>query len=138
MGKLGAHELNYSSDVDLIYVYASAEGETRKGKGSRQPNAQVLPNEEYFELVARSLTKALAEQTREGAVFRVDLRLRAEGTVGQLARSVGAYAKYYAQRGQVWERLALLKAWPIAGAAAVGGAFVQMVQRFVFEPDPDL
>lgn len=134
MGKLGAHELNYSSDVDLIYVYASAEGETKKAKGARQPHAQTLSNEEYFELLARSLTKALAEQSREGAVFRVDLRLRAEGTVGQLARSVEAYEKYYAQRGQVWERLALLKAWPIAGSASVGTAFVQMVKRFVFEP----
>ena len=135
MGKLGAHELNYSSDVDLIYVYASAEGETRKGKGPRHPHAHTLSNEEYFELLARSLTKALAEQTREGAVFRVDLRLRAEGTVGQLARSVQAYEKYYAQRGQVWERLALLKAWPIAGSPTVGQAFVQMVEGFVFQPD---
>lgn len=136
MGKLGAHELNYSSDVDLIYVYASADGETRKGKGHRQASIEPLSNEEYFEMLARSLTKALAEQTREGAVFRVDLRLRAEGTVGQLARSVDAYAKYYAQRGQVWERLALLKAWPVAGSPAVGQAFVQMAEGFVFQPDP--
>ncbi len=136
MGKLGAHELNYSSDVDLIYVYASADGDTRKGKGSRQTNVESLSNEEYFEMLARSLTKALAEQTREGAVFRVDLRLRAEGSVGQLARSVEAYAKYYAQRGQVWERLALLKAWPVAGSPAVGQAFVQMAEGFVFQQDP--
>ena len=136
MGKLGAHELNYSSDVDLIYVYASADGETRKGKSHRQADIEPLSNEEYFEMLARALTKALAEQTREGAVFRVDLRLRAEGTVGQLARSVEAYAKYYAQRGQVWERLALLKAWPVAGSRAVGQAFVQMAEGFVFQPDP--
>ncbi|HMU29380.1 MAG TPA: hypothetical protein PLY42_18540 [Nitrospira sp.] len=135
MGKLGAHELNYSSDVDLIYVYASADGETRKAKGNRQASIKPLSNEEYFEMLARSLTKALAEQTREGAVFRVDLRLRAEGTVGQLARSVDAYAKYYAQRGQVWERLALLKAWPVAGSPAVGQAFVQMAEGFVFQSD---
>ncbi len=136
MGKLGAHELNYSSDVDLIYVYASAEGETRKGAGTRQAHPHPLSNEEYFELLARALTKGLAEQTHEGAVFRVDLRLRAEGTVGQLARSVDAYARYYAQRGQVWERLALLKAWPIAGSVSIGAEFVEMVKRFVFEPDP--
>ena len=135
MGKLGAHELNYSSDVDLIYVYASADGETRKGRGNRQASIETLSNEEYFEMLARLLTKALAEQTREGAVFRVDLRLRAEGTVGQLARSVAAYAKYYAQRGQVWERLALLKAWPVAGSPAVGQAFVQMAEGFVFQSD---
>ena len=134
MGKLGAHELNYSSDVDLIYVYGSADGETMKAKGNRQSREESLSNEEYFELLARSLTKALGEQTREGAVFRVDLRLRAEGTVGQLARSLEAYAKYYDQRGQVWERLALLKAWPIAGSHSLGVSFVQMVQRFVLEP----
>jgi glutamate-ammonia-ligase adenylyltransferase len=136
MGKLGAHELNYSSDVDLIYVYASAEGSTRKGKGNRQAGIELLSNEEYFEMLARALTKALAEQTREGAVFRVDLRLRAEGTVGQLARSVEAYAKYYAQRGQVWERLALLKAWPVAGSPSVGQAFLKMAEGFVFQTDP--
>lgn len=136
MGKLGAHELNYSSDVDLIYVYASADGETRKGKGPRQATVETVSNEEYFEMLARALTKALAEQTREGAVFRVDLRLRAEGTVGQLARPVEAYAKYYAQRGQVWERLALLKAWPVAGSPRVGQAFVHMAEGFVFQPDP--
>ena len=61
MGKLGAHELNYSSDVDLIYVYASADGETRKAKGNRQASIKPLSNEEYFEMLARSLTKALAE-----------------------------------------------------------------------------
>ncbi len=135
MGKLGAHELNYSSDVDLIYVYASADGETRKGKRGRSSPSDGLSNEEYFEMLARSLTKALAEQTREGAVFRVDLRLRAEGSVGQLARSIEAYERYYAQRGQVWERLALLKAWPIAGSRAVGESFVRMAERFIFQPD---
>ena len=92
--------------------------------------------EEYFELLARRLTRALAEQTREGYVFRVDLRLRAEGTVGQLARSLDQYAKYYMTRGQAWERLALLKAWPIAGSSQVGGAFVRMVRRFVWESCP--
>ena len=79
------------------------------------------------------MTRALAEQTREGYVFRVDLRLRAEGTVGQLARSLDQYANYYMTRGQAWERLALLKAWPIAGSLPVGAAFVRMVRRFVWE-----
>ena len=62
-----AWKLNYSSDVDLIYVYASADGETPKEKGHRQASIEPLSNEEYFEILARSLTKALAEQTREGA-----------------------------------------------------------------------
>ena len=83
MGKLGGHELNYSSDVDLIYVYEASEGRIRRGKdGRRSPDEEgvMLSCEEYFEILARRLTKALAEQTREGYVFRVDLRLRAEGT----------------------------------------------------------
>jgi [glutamine synthetase] adenylyltransferase / [glutamine synthetase]-adenylyl-L-tyrosine phosphorylase len=138
MGKLGGHELNYSSDVDLIYVYESYDGETRQPKGTgkeRSASAAVgISNEEYFELLARELTKALTEQTKEGYVFRVDLRLRAEGSVGQLARSLEDYQKYYGTRGQVWERLALLKAWPVAGSLKVGKAFLKMVRPFIFGP----
>ena len=134
MGKLGGHELNYSSDVDLIYIYASADGDTRRSWIDKPGEDRTISNEEYFELLARNLTKALAEQTREGAVFRVDLRLRAEGSVGQLARALEAYGRYYEKRGQVWERLALLKAWPIAGSTEVGEAFVRMVEPFVLEP----
>ncbi len=132
MGKLGGHELNYSSDVDLIYVYASHEGETRAVSGrSIKPVAAGISNEEYFEILSRELTKALAEQTREGYVFRVDLRLRAEGSVGQLARSVEDYRKYYFTRGRIWERLALSKAWPVAGSIEVGRAFLKVVKPFI-------
>ena len=137
MGKLGGHELNYSSDVDLIYVYESDAGETRSpGNGpskARGRAGESISNEEYFELLARGLTQALANQTQEGYVFRVDLRLRAEGSVGRLARSLDEYARYYRTRGQVWERLALLKAWPVAGSADVGQTFVRLVEPFVFD-----
>jgi [glutamine synthetase] adenylyltransferase / [glutamine synthetase]-adenylyl-L-tyrosine phosphorylase len=138
MGKLGGHELNYSSDVDLIYVYSS-EGHTRRTdhkerlKGSLRSG--TISNEEYFELLARRLTKALSETTKEGYLFRVDLRLRAEGSVGRLARSLDEYARYYRTRGRVWERLALLKSWPVAGSHAVGKAFVRMGKRFVWNQD---
>jgi len=138
MGKLGGHELNYSSDVDVLYVCESHEGETRpaasgraKAKGSAQ---RGLSNEEYFEILAQELTKALTAQTHEGYVYRVDLRLRAEGSVGQLTRSLDDYAKYYRTRGQVWERLALLKAWPIAGSQEVGRSFIKMVRPFMLAP----
>ncbi|HEU4501362.1 MAG TPA: hypothetical protein VFR82_06890 [Nitrospira sp.] len=132
MGKLGGHELNYSSDVDLIYVYASHEGETRAVPArSVKAVAAGISNEEYFEILSRELTKALSEQTREGYVFRVDLRLRAEGSVGQLARSVDDYRKYYFTRGRIWERLALLKAWPVAGSREVGKAFLRTVRPFI-------
>jgi glutamate-ammonia-ligase adenylyltransferase len=132
MGKLGGHELNYSSDVDLIYLYESHDGETRAPKGARAIPAGVgISNEEYFEILARELTRVLIEPTRESHVFRVDLRLRAEGSVGQLARSLEEYQKYYGTRGQVWERLALLKAWPVAGSHEVGLAFLKLVRPFV-------
>ena len=133
MGKLGGHELNYSSDVDLIYAYESHEGETRlpRGKDAGKPAGVGISNEEYFEILSRELTKALVEPTKEGYLFRVDLRLRAEGSVGQLARSLDEYHKYYSTRGQVWERLALLKAWPIAGSPEVGKRFVRVVRPFV-------
>ena len=135
MGKLGGHELNYSSDVDVLYVCESHEGETRPAASGRAKVKsivqRVLSNEEYFEILARELTKALTAQTQEGYVYRVDLRLRAEGSVGQLTRSLDDYAKYYRTRGQVWERLALLKAWPIAGSQKVGRSFIKLVRPFV-------
>lgn len=131
MGKLGGHELNYSSDVDVLYVCESHEGETRSIGGGRTKAKAGISNEEYFEILARQLTKVLTEPTHEGYVYRVDLRLRAEGTVGQLTRSLDDYASYYRTRGQVWERLALLKAWPIAGSLEVGKRFVKTVRPFV-------
>src|SRR5262245_18100395 len=138
MGKLGGHELNYSSDVDVLYICESHEGGTRPGEPgpakSKGPKRRRLSNEEYFEILARELTKALTEQTREGYVYRVDLRLRAEGSVGQLTRSLDDYAKYYRTRGQVWERLALLKAWPIVGSQKVGRSFIKLVRHFVLAP----
>lgn len=133
MGKLGGHELNYSSDVDLIYLYESHDGETRAPRGGRaaMPAGVGISNEEYFEILARELTRVLTEPTREGYVFRVDLRLRAEGTVGQLSRSLDEYKRYYETRGQVWERLALLKAWSVAGSHDIGQAFLKLVKPFV-------
>lgn len=134
MGKLGGHELNYSSDVDLLYIYESDDGETRvQGRKNAETPAGVgISNEEYFEILSRELTRALTEPTREGYVFRVDLRLRAEGSVGQLARSLTSYQRYYLARGQVWERLALLKAAPVAGSVELGKAFVKAVRPFIF------
>lgn len=134
MGKLGGHELNYSSDVDLLYIYESDDGETR-AQGPRRadkPAGVGISNEEYFEILSRELTRVLTEPTREGHVFRVDLRLRAEGSVGQLARSLSSYQRYYLARGQTWERLALLKASPIAGSPELGTAFVKAVKPFIF------
>ncbi|HZS11117.1 MAG TPA: hypothetical protein VFA38_02635, partial [Nitrospirales bacterium] len=132
MGKLGGGELNFSSDVDLLYVYGTEDGETKPAKGGE---ARSIPNEEYFEYLARALSAALAERTQEGYVYRVDLRLRPEGTVGSLAKSVSGYEQYYRTRGRLWERQALLKAAPIAGDPAVGLAFLHMAERFIYQRD---
>lgn len=133
MGKLGGGELNYSSDVDLLFVYESENGATAPvGRSGGGEGSRSISNEEYFERLARAVTKALADVTQEGRVFRVDLRLRAEGTTGQLARSLDRYEQYYRTRGEAWERMALLKAWPVAGDRAVGEAFVRRVGSFVY------
>jgi glutamate-ammonia-ligase adenylyltransferase len=133
MGKLGGGELNYSSDVDLLFVYESENGVTApSGRSGAGEPVRGITNEEYFERLARGVTRALAEVTQEGYVFRVDLRLRAEGRTGQLARSLDQYEHYYRTRGEPWERMALLKAWPVAGDSTVGDAFVRRVSPFVY------
>jgi glutamate-ammonia-ligase adenylyltransferase len=134
MGKLGGGELNFSSDVDVLFVYASENGATAPaGRAGAKESGRVISNEEYFERLARAVTKALADVTQEGHVFRVDLRLRAEGTSGQLARSLDRYEQYYRKRGEQWERMALLKAWPVAGDPSVGRAFLKRIDSFVFD-----
>jgi glutamate-ammonia-ligase adenylyltransferase len=133
MGKLGGGELNYSSDVDLLYVYASENGATAPAGRAGANAPAAIPNEEYFERLARELTKALADATQEGRVFRVDLRLRAEGMSGQLARSLDQYEQYYRTRGEQWERMALLKAWPVAGNLHIGEVFLGRIRPFVYD-----
>jgi len=127
MGKLGGWELNYSSDVDLIYVYQAPQGSTVAGKGQ-----QALSGSDYFHAVARALTTVLSESTAEGAMFRVDMRLRPEGHVGPLACSVEDACHYYQTRGRTWERLAFLKAKPIAGDIRIGQSLIGKLKKFVY------
>src|SRR5712664_298760 len=103
MGKLGGEELNYSSDIDLMFVYG-AEGETAGGSQGR------VDNGEYFARVCRDLVAMIEEVTEEGYAFRVDLRLRPEGRMGPVAMSLDAYRAYHRERAELWERQALLKA----------------------------
>lgn len=101
MGKLGGHELNFSSDVDLVFVY-SAPGET---SGSRP-----VSNEEYFRLLSQRVIDYLSRNTPDGFVYRVDVRLRPFGTAGPLAVSIAALESYLLQHGRDWERYAWIKA----------------------------
>ncbi|MBI3625659.1 MAG: glutamate-ammonia-ligase adenylyltransferase [Candidatus Rokubacteria bacterium] len=130
MGKLGGEELNYSSDIDLIFVY-SEDGETSGGPGG------VLPNGEYFRRLAREIVAALESVTEEGYAFRVDLRLRPEGRVGSLILSLPGYRAYYAERAELWERQALIKARACAGDAGVGRRFLDLIRPYVYQPGID-
>jgi glutamate-ammonia-ligase adenylyltransferase len=131
MGKLGGRELNFSSDVDLMYVY-TADGETEGTRTSDSPAANRITNHQYFIKLAEKLSAALNEKTGDGFVFRVDLRLRPEGQRGPLAQSLGGYEIYYESWGQTWERSALLKARPVAGDEVVGREFMDRIEPFVY------
>jgi glutamate-ammonia-ligase adenylyltransferase len=130
MGKLGGEELNYSSDIDLMFVYGE-DGETVGGPGGR------LANGDYFARVCRDVAAALADVTDEGYAFRVDLRLRPEGRMGPVVLSLEGYRRYYAERAELWERQALLKARVCAGDARVGARFMELVRGVVYRPGVD-
>ena len=125
MGKLGAHELNFSSDIDLLYLYEADEGETAGG-------ARPISFHEYFVRLAESVSRIVSEVTGDGFVFRVDLRLRPEGSRGELANSLRAAEIYYESWGQTWERAALIKARPVAGDLSLGEEFLRSIVPFVY------
>lgn len=126
MGKLGGGELNYSSDVDLVYVYESSHGHTNAREGQAR-----LSNEDYFQNLARTLTQVMSVSTSEGFLFRVDLRLRPEGAIGPLSWPISEAVNYYQTRGRAWERLAFLKARAIAGELSIGKSFLRKIRPFV-------
>ena len=126
MGKLGGGELNFSSDIDLIYVY-EADG-TQSTGGTRG----CVDARSYFARMAELVTKALHEITGDGFVFRVDLRLRPDGINGPIANSLANALLYYESYGQTWERGALIQARPIAGEKALGTRFLREVEPFVY------
>jgi glutamate-ammonia-ligase adenylyltransferase len=132
MGKLGGYELNFSSDIDLMYVYTSYEGATQ---GVWRDGAwhNTISNHEFFVALARRLTNLIGGRGPEGQAYRVDLRLRPNGTQGQLALSLLSYEAYYTRMGQTWEKMALLKARPIAGDKKVGDAFMTLIHPFVYQ-----
>jgi len=132
LGKLGACELNFSSDIDLMYLYSADKGETTgTGRAEGRPG-QRLPLPQFFTRMAELITRAINEPREEGRVFRVDLRLRPEGTKGNLAYSLRSAEIYYESWGQPWERIVLLKARPVAGDKALGERFLKMIEPFVY------
>lgn len=130
LGKLGGQELNYSSDVDVMFLY-DEEGQVfkeppRKGRTPRS----MMPSHQFFNRVAEAFIAEISGATAEGSLFRIDLRLRPEGASGPLCRSLGSYENYYAQWGQTWERMMLIKARGVAGSSSLAGEFLEMVQPF--------
>lgn len=126
MGKLGGRELNFSSDIDLIYLYERDAGSTTGGeKGTVAPRM-------FFSQLAQGITRVLSEHVAGWRVFRVDLRLRPDGVNGPIVNPLSNALLYYESRGQTWERVALLKARPIAGDANLGEQFLRDIEPFVF------
>ena len=121
MGKLGGQELNYSSDVDVIFVYGE--------EGHLTP---TITHHQFFTKLSEEIIHAVSAPSEEGSIFRIDLRLRPEGATGPLARSLESCENYYAEWGETWERMALIKARPVAGDAELGAEFIQLVQPFVY------
>jgi [glutamine synthetase] adenylyltransferase / [glutamine synthetase]-adenylyl-L-tyrosine phosphorylase len=122
MGKMGAFELNYSSDVDLIVLFDPAAG-------ALAPTIEPAP---FYVRLTRSLVKFLQERTPDGYVFRVDLRLRPDPASTQIAVSTPAALGYYESTGQNWERAALIKARACAGDIAAGEAFLTELEPFIW------
>lgn len=132
LGKLGGQELNYSSDVDVLFVY-SDEGFTFKTPPRPGSTAgKGLPNHDFFRRLSEAFIAEVGRPASEGMLYRIDLRLRPEGKAGPLARSLDSYENYYAQYGQTWERLMLIKARGVAGDPVLAGEFLEMVGPFRF------
>ncbi len=130
MGKLGARELNVSSDIDLIFVY-SHEGQTT-GVDAQQRGS--ISNHEYFQKLVRSICQLLADVSEHGFVFRVDLALRPHGNSGPAAISLAALENYFVANGREWERFAWLKSRVVActGALSEAKALQEVVNPFVY------
>ncbi|GHF85207.1 glutamate-ammonia-ligase adenylyltransferase [Thalassotalea marina] len=123
MGKLGGKELNFSSDIDLIFVYPDA-GETQGGR-------RTLDNHTFFTRLAQKLISALHQKTEDGFVYRVDMRLRPFGDSGPLVLSFNAMEDYYQEQGRDWERYAMLKA-RLIGEGEYHKVLSSMLRPFVF------
>ena len=132
MGKLGGRELNFSSDIDLIYFYSSDTGETAgvpDGKGGLKG---VLSLHVFFVKLAEMVGRAISQATGDGFVFRVDMGLRPDGKGGDLATSMRSAEVYYESWGQSWERAAMMKARPVAGSIELGEQILAALDPFIY------
>jgi glutamate-ammonia-ligase adenylyltransferase len=134
MGKLGGQELNYSSDVDVLFLH-SDEGEVFKATpAKKKAQRATISNRQFFNKLAEAFIAEVSRVTPDGMLFRIDLRLRPEGDAGPLCRSLESYETYYTEWGQTWERMMLIKARGVAGDESLAAEFLEMIQPFRFPP----
>jgi len=126
MGKLGGGELNFSSDIDVIFLYEDDDGESSGGKKGKASPRELVTS------LGKKIIHAMGQVTEEGFVFRIDLRLRPLGAHGPLVQSVSSAMLYYESWGQCWERAALIKARPVAGDKELGAAFLKEIEPFIY------
>jgi len=127
MGKLATREITYGSDLDLIFLYAVPDGD----------DAEAMAAQEYYVRLAQKLIWALQTRTPEGLCYEIDTRLRPSGNQGVLVTSFRSFARYHEQHAALWERQALLRARPVAGAEALGRAFEENRLEILLRPLPD-
>jgi glutamate-ammonia-ligase adenylyltransferase len=134
MGKLGGQELNYSSDVDVLFLYGE-EGEVFKElPAKKKAQRATMSNRQFFNKLAEAFIAEVSRAMPDGMLFRIDLRLRPEGDAGPLCRSLESYENYYTEWGQTWERMMLIKARGVAGDEGLAAEFLEMIQPFRFPP----
>ena len=136
LGKLGGEELNYSSDVDLMAVYAE-EGDTSGVLTLSGVRLNRISNSEFYSKVIELFNRMLSQNTEDGIAYRVDLRLRPQGEKGQVALPLKSYQTYYETWGRTWERMALIRARPVAGNMRLGKSFMEIVESFVWKRAAD-
>ena len=124
LGKLGAQELNLSSDIDLMFVYPES--------GTTDSAARALSNQEFFLKLGQRVIALLDPVTADGFVFRVDMRLRPYGDSGPLVMNFSAFEAYYQEQGREWERYAMIKARPLTGGLESTQQLTTMLTPFVF------
>ncbi len=132
LGKLGSRELNYSSDIDLVFIY-SGDGETT---GKSTGAVESTTNKLFFTKLAEALVKTIGSPFGEGIIFRIDLRLRPRGREGDLTSSLKEMIRYYRSEAQGWERQALIRARAAAGNAQIVERFLSSVEDLIFLPRP--
>jgi glutamate-ammonia-ligase adenylyltransferase len=126
LGKCGAEEMGYGSDLDLAFAYAK-EGTTRGGVRS-------MSHAEYFGLLADRICKILTTITKEGTAYRVDIRLRPGGSAGRVAQSFAAFERHFAGTAELWESQAYLRARPIAGDLDLAERFMALLSGLLYQP----